>query len=198
VPDCPYTKDRSPDGQPDLIRARALVRKAGMLGARVRIATWARVDGRANFLSSFGAWDDEMIRAMRTIGLRVEVKRFALDDFEGYDAAPVDLFLTFGPGEGGNDGRESLESITDGCPRHLDPGEFCDAKTGELWEKTLALPDGADKVRAWTALDDHLISQAAWLPVFSQINVVFLSKRIGNYGYQPAVGGSLWDRLTVR
>ena len=78
------------------------------------------------------------------------------------------------------------------------PAPSATPTTARLWKRNLALPDGATKTRAWTELDDHLVDEAAWLPVANEINVVFLTKRVGNYGYQPAVGGSLWDRLTVR
>jgi peptide/nickel transport system substrate-binding protein len=198
LPTCPYTVDHQPGGPPDITRARALLRRAGAVGQVVHMASWTRVADPLHTASPYKRWDDQVIAAMRSIGLKVVVKRFAPEDGDGFFNYDGDLFLHFGPGEGGEDGRDAISDITEECPAHLDPGEFCDPTTRRLWQRAVSLPDGADKVRALTAVDDHLTAEAAWLPLSTTINVVFLSKRAGNYGYQPATGGSLWDRMTVR
>jgi peptide/nickel transport system substrate-binding protein len=198
LPTCAYTADQQPGGPPVIARARALVRRAQAVGEVVHMASWTKIDAARDPASAYKPWDDEVIAALRAIGLRVDVRRFVPSERDTFSQYDGDLFMHFGTGEGGEDGRDAIADITEGCPAHLDPGAFCDPTTHRLWARAVSLPDGADKVRALTAVDDHLTAEAAWLPVVTTINVVFLSKRAGNYGYQPATGGSLWDRMTVR
>ncbi len=95
--------------------------------------------------------------------------------------------------------RPSSANITGDCdPLGIADGAFCDAETKRLTAAANAETDPVRQARDWTALDRHLTDEAAWLPLWSGLNVVFLGKRVGNYGQQDQLNGSLWELLTVR
>jgi YVTN family beta-propeller protein len=200
VPYCPYTTDGTARGAPDLARAQALVRKAGATGAITRIAVWSGL-GPDDWQARWSGWERGVVKAMRAIGLRVDVHSFtpaqgrARDDFTA-GSADIDLFL--GGPEGTLDAGDVVSAATARCSPQRPPGTFCDAPIQALIDRDATLADGAERTRGWTAIDHHLVDEASWLPIANVVNVVFLSRRVGDYGYQPATGGSLWDLMAVR
>jgi peptide/nickel transport system substrate-binding protein len=49
----------------------------------------------------------------------------------------------------------------------------------------------------WARIDRALVDRAAWLPLVTPTNTDLVSKRVGNYRYQP-LWGPLLDQLWVR
>ena len=92
-----------------------------------------------------------------------------------------------------------LAFITGDCARAaVAAGAFCDRETKTLTESARVETDPARRAAIWTALDRHLTDEAAWVPIGSGLNPVFVGKRVGNYGQQMQYSGSLWELLTVR
>jgi peptide/nickel transport system substrate-binding protein len=199
APYCPYTLGGTADGAPDLARGRSLLRGAGAAGAVVHVATWKGLK-ESDWQYRWLPWQTAMLQTLRRVGFRLEEHAFkpteeqARDDYVVHHA---DLDLEFGPGEGTVSVGDVFSYFTGDCARPPILGTFCDARTRHLMKLDGALRDGPDRVRNWTALDRHLTDEAAWLPLTAGVNVVFLSRRVGNYGFQPATGGSLWDLMTV-
>jgi len=77
-------------------------------------------------------------------------------------------------------------------------GQRCDDETKTLTESANAESDPARRREIWTEFDRHLTDEAAWVPIGSDTNPVFLAKDLGNYGQQMQLLGSLWELLTVR
>jgi len=49
----------------------------------------------------------------------------------------------------------------------------------------------------WAAVDHELVDAAPWVPLYNLRGLELLSKRVGNYQFNPAYG-SLIDQLWVR
>ena len=92
-----------------------------------------------------------------------------------------------------------LGFITGDCRRDaVADGVFCDDETKTLTESANTESDPARRAEIWKELDRHLTDEAAWVPIGSGTNPVFLAKDVGNYGQQMQLLGSLWELLTVR
>jgi peptide/nickel transport system substrate-binding protein len=76
---------------------------------------------------------------------------------------------------------------------------LCDASLERAIERTVALqasdPDAAGP--AWARLDRQVLDQAPWAPLVNPTTITLVSKRVGNYQYNPQ-WGVLLDQLWVR
>jgi peptide/nickel transport system substrate-binding protein len=91
---------------------------------------------------------------------------------------------------------ESLRASADNGSN--EPG-FCDPTVDRHIHRAQALelthPERAN--RLWAKIDREIVDQAPWLPTLTFNNSDFLSKRVGNYQYNPQFG-ILVDQLWVR
>ena len=198
-PYCPYASGGLAAGAPDLAKARALVRRANATGAPVTVALFPRIDDPDDFRWGLAAQQDALLEALRAIGLRPVVKTLP-DDMQGFfeDRSQIRHACCHESSEP-TPAAADLGFITGDCrPEAVADGAFCDDATKALTESAIAETDAARRAGIWKKLDRHLVDAAAWAPIGSGLNPVFLAPNVGNYGQQMQLAGSLWELLTVR
>ena len=86
-----------------------------------------------------------------------------------------------------------------GCHSVNNAGRFCDPRLERLMQRALNVqthdPEASDGL--WTQIDRDEVDQAPWLPMVTPKVTDFVSRRVGNYQYNP-VWGMLIDQLWVR
>ncbi len=83
--------------------------------------------------------------------------------------------------------------------RNQDPSEFCDPAVDRLLAAATAAQaqNPAAAPALWNKAERAILEQAPLVPGFTQEDVTFLSKRVGNFQYHPQ-WGVLLDQLWVR
>ena len=74
---------------------------------------------------------------------------------------------------------------------------FCNAQIDRLAAKASAEPSTAAAGKAWARGDRAIVDQAPAVPLYTLRSVDFVSKRVGDYVYNPEYG-ALLDQLWVR
>ena len=74
---------------------------------------------------------------------------------------------------------------------------FCNAHIDRLAAKAGAEPNAAAAGKAWAQVDHAIVDQAPAVPLYTLRSVDFVSKRVGDYVYNPEYG-VLLDQLWVR
>jgi YVTN family beta-propeller protein len=200
-PYCPYTRNPASDGRwraPDLSRARQLVASSGTTGMKVIV--W---NSRPQTNDETG----DTVTALRQLGYRTSQRLL-----------PDSTYFTYT-----NDSRNQAQVIDGGwnadyasandfigkltcsyfIPRDgLDTSnasEFCDPAIDRQIARADSLqttnPPAADA--SWARLDRELTNLAIWLPTVTPDEIDLLSRRVGNYQYNP-VWEALLDQLWVR
>ncbi len=199
VPFCPYGSGGVATGQPNLAKARALVRRAGADGAKVTIAVFQGITDPNDWRAHMGPAQRELLGTLRAIGL-VPVPHALGDNWDDFynDTSQISYSLSDNDGSRSPAAGDLGNVVADCDPEAIAFGVFCDAETRRLLAAANTASDPVTQARAWARLDRYLTDQAAWLPIGSGLNPVILSKRTGNYAQQNALLGSLWELLTVR
>ena len=199
APYCPYASGGLATGAPEIAKARALVRRAGATGATVTVALFPRIDDPDDFRWGIGLQQEALVDALRAIGLRPEVETLPADMQGFFDDHSQIRHACCHDGSEPTPAASDLGFITGDCRRDaVADGAFCDDETKTLTESANAESDPARRAEIWKELDRHLTDEAAWVPIGSGTNPVFLAKDVGNYGQQMQLLGSLWELLTVR
>lgn len=201
---CPYTASPAPDGHgpwtaPDMAKARQLVTASGTKGQSVAI-----VNPNTPLGKSTGVYFQGLLQ---TLGYKVSLKllspqvanTFVKDSrhkvqitttiwYQDYQAASDFLVVLTGcsgfqPNSGAN----------------ANISEFCDRKIQPDMDRALALqsrdPAGAEQL--WAKVDREVTDQAPIVAMFNPKVVTFVSKRLGNFQYNPQ-WGPLWDQVWVQ
>jgi peptide/nickel transport system substrate-binding protein len=147
------------------------------------------------------------VKGLRSLGYRVAVKPVVGDRFwgavgnsrnrvqiaftglnPGYPDPAVFLAQSF-----------SCAAFLPRNPLNLNPSEFCDPGTDRQMRRAQAeqLSDPIGSRARWQRVDREVTDAAAWVPLMVSKNVNFLSKRVGNYQYNPQQF-VLIDQLWVR
>ena len=192
---CPYTSHPTASGAytgPDLAYAKRLVAASGTRGAHISVLG-SPDEGviPPNVMTYVGA-------VLRSLGYRPTVRsatlgsineamyrRFQLNtngDWLADYPDPSSYFPLFFTCRGGN---------SNGFV--CNPARDRQMQTAELRE--LASPNAANAL--WTSIDHTLTNQAVWVPTVNQHEVDLVSKRLGNYEFNP-VWGYLADQSWVR
>jgi YVTN family beta-propeller protein len=199
-PYCPYTLGPNPGGTwtaPDLALARALIAESGTRGMLVEViasepqlefaryvATVLRRLGYRSTLTVLG--DPERFLSYHWSFRRAQIVQLSWNQpFPG----PSGFFEFFACSKVGG---------PLGFPKVLTT-EFCDPKIDARMRQAAALQT-ADPVRAtqtWKAVDRALVDHAPVVPLTTRRQVVFVSKRVGNFQYHPRLG-TLFDQLWVK
>jgi peptide/nickel transport system substrate-binding protein len=194
-PSLPGYRDDCPYGQePDLGRARALVRRSGTRGARVTVwnaKPWHTGSARV------------LARSLRRLGYRVRTKSLsppryyaAIRDEKGRAQIGTTLWLadypspsTFLVGSFSCDGRRAPDNY----------GNFCDPVADGLMRRAerLQVTEPRAGNALWAQADARIIDQAAAIPLYNPITTDFVSDRLGNYQFHPQ-WGMLFDQAWVR
>jgi peptide/nickel transport system substrate-binding protein len=200
-PYCPFTVYPSPSGTwlgPDLAAARKLVAESGTQGTRV--VFWSPPGS--------GPTTTFAVSVLRQLGYRVSVVSPSFNEY----------FQVI------NDSRRGAQ-VTDGSwyPNYPNASAFFDqffrcsdwkladpgaTRNGSFFcapgiDRQMVLADNeevTDPARAavtWAAVDREVTDAAPWVVLANLTNVDFLSSRVTNYEYNPAVG-VLLDQLVIR
>jgi len=200
---CPYTRAPAAGGAwhgPDLARARKLVAASGTAGMWVTVWDTATPPGTVNETR-------DAVTMLRQLGYRASLRRLPESTYFAYtldsrnhaqvidggwsaDYPSADTFIGklacsyFAPGNG---------------PATSDGSEFCDPAVDRQITQAAALQatDPQAAAARWAQLDRQLTDQAIFLPTVTPNEVDLLSRRAGNFQYNP-VWGALIDQLWVR
>jgi peptide/nickel transport system substrate-binding protein len=179
---CPYTMD--------LARARQLVLESGTKGQKVTFwdPPWIHFDAAS------GRY---VVSVLDSLGYRARLK--VADPFNG-DATPHPQagFYAWGPGFPAPagfipSGLSCAETFHDG-----NVAQFCDPALDREMSRAEALQT-TDPVTAnalWAKIDRHLTNQAPWVTFANGVVLDVVSKRVGNYQFDPWLG-TLLDQLWV-
>ncbi|HEY7622892.1 MAG TPA: ABC transporter substrate-binding protein [Solirubrobacteraceae bacterium] len=199
-PYCPYTANAGPGrpwSAPDFAKARRLVDRSHTRGMRVTV--WAPntlLGGEAHFIAPL----------LDELGYRASVRLLG-DTYFPYIANSrnhAQLGVTYW----GSDypaARDFLQlqyscrSFTPDDPNNVDWSEFCDRRADRLMQRAVHLQstDPRSANALWARAEQRIVDQAPVLPLDNPKNVDFVSRRVGNYQFNPQ-WGALLDQLWVR
>jgi YVTN family beta-propeller protein len=193
-PGCPYP----PNAVTRLDAARLLVRSSGTAGARVTVWMPSPIAGQARY----------MVSVLEALGYRARVK--AVDQYAYYGKVADSRvraqigYYTWSAG---------YPSAADFIPPQLScaafaPGspelssnlsQFCDRSVDAQMARAAAVQaqDPAAATVLWQRVEKSLLAHAPVVPAYNRRNVDFVSKRVGNYQYNPQ-WGLLLDQAWVK
>jgi YVTN family beta-propeller protein len=207
-PYCPYTLNASKSGTwtaPDLAKAQQLVASSHTRGAKITVWAFPGVAGNG-FPIRVGGY---FVTLLKRLGYRASVKvipagassyfgavsdsrRRAQLGFAAWAAdypaasAFINVLLT-------------CKSFRPGSEAQVNIAEFCDPEIDAKIKRALALQanDPAAAGPLWADIDRSIVDKAPWVPTHTSKGLSFVSKRVGNYQYNPQ-WGVLLDQLWVR
>jgi peptide/nickel transport system substrate-binding protein len=191
-PTCPYSTDRA--ARFDV--ARRLVRSSGTSGARVIVRVPTPIADQGQYMAS----------VLDSLGYKARVVLVSPDSY--FDVVS----------DSRNEAQTGYWGWVAGFPSAADfippqfscaayvpasPGEntnvsgFCDQSIDVQMRDAAAaqVQDPAAATTLWQKVDQALLAQAPVVPVYNRSNVDIVSKRVGNYQYNPQWGvllGQLW------
>ena len=193
-PTCPYGSG----GVAGLETALRLVRSSGTAGARVMV--WA-----------FESTDQErfMVSVLNSLGYRASLK--VVDGFNAYWTQVADSRVGAQTGFIAYVGAwpspfyflpyfVSCAGFIPASPgNNPNPSEFCDPSIDAQMAHASAVQaqDPPAATVLWQRVESALAVQAPYVPIYNSRNVDFVSKRVGNYQYNPT-SGALLSQLWVK
>jgi YVTN family beta-propeller protein len=203
-PHCPYTRARNPAGRwiaPNRRKARALVAASGTRGMRVVVVSYKTLTGAPVRSSRY------LVSLLRELGYRSSLH--VLPDFDAYvnyvaepgNRAQIGLFGWLAETLATSDFLRLF-----GCPtvapktsQIVNPSRYCDPRIDNKMRQALSLQptDPARANELWAEIDHSLVDRAAAAPLNSGLNLVLVSRRVGNYQNHP-LWGTLLDQLWVK
>ena len=200
---CPYTIGANKAGAwlgPNLYAARALVRRSRTAGTKVTVWAKGPYDPLALPLARYVAG------VLRSLGYRASPRSVPGEDAGPYYAkvAAPKTRAQIGVGFWSPDFADNTAifppQLTCGLPRHLDLEGFCDPDVDRLIRRAGELEARGDQAaasRIWSAVDRRVIDKAPWIPLYNMRTTELVSRRLGNYAYNPQ-NGFLVDQAWVR
>jgi YVTN family beta-propeller protein len=200
---CPYTTNQRPDGSytgPDLAKARRLMAESGTRGQEVTVGG---IDG---IFEPHGG--DYFVSVLRSLGYRARFKNYK--DADTYYGTAGDSRSKLQAGIGA--WQEDYPSVGGFLPPlltcksfvprsrdNLNLAEFCnrhvDAEIARA--RALEVPDPGAASRIWRRVDHDVVRLAPWVFLQNELQTTLVSRRVGNYQYNPQ-WGPLLDQLWVR
>ncbi len=192
---CPYTVGPRASGAwtaPNLAKARRLVAASGTRGQRIDV--WAETDEVA-IPTQEPAYIVEVLRSLgyhthlhltRGAAMTIPMRRthqLSVDgDWLPDYPDPSSYLPAFFACNGGNSN-----------------GYYCDPKLDQAMQRATLLEgdDSAHAAELWARIDHQLTDQAVWVATVDLNGVELVSKRLGNYEYNP-VWGFIPDQAWVR
>ena len=192
---CPYTLRPRTNGAwsaPNLAKARRLVAASGTRGQRIDV--WAETDEVAIPTQE----PPYIAKVLRSLGYRTHLHLTS--------GAAMTIALR---------GTHQLSVDGDWLPDYPDPssylpaffacnggnsnGYYCDPKLDRAMQRATLLEadDPAHAAELWERIDHQLTDQAVWVTTVDLNGVELVSKRLGNYEYNP-VWGFIPDQAWVR
>ena len=175
---CPYGNG----GGTALARARQIVRSSGRSGMRVAVWTPSPLATETRFL----------VTLLNALGFRARLNSVAvIPDESAYFNRILDSrtraqagwygWLADYPSDGG-----FLPPLAS-CKSTADPSEFCDAAIDRLLSAASAAQsqNPAAAVVLWQKVERAILAKAPFVPTYNPQDVSFVSKRVGNFQYNP-------------
>jgi YVTN family beta-propeller protein len=203
VPYCPYTKHVAvgrPSGSwlaPDVERARRLVKESGTEGVRVTFSLVPTgINSPAPTRTRSIQFGETVVAELRSIGYNAQLRLLSTDIppvgaqmatmwwFDDYPAPSDFLQLFFSCNH---------------RPTAFIPTQFCDPTLDRQMAKAVQLQpvDLTAAAARWANVDHDMTDQAPWVALYTPTNVDVVSRRVGNYQYNPQ-SWILLDQLWVR
>jgi ABC-type transport system substrate-binding protein/DNA-binding SARP family transcriptional activator len=203
-PYCPYTINPTPAGNwtaPDLAEAEQLVHASGTRGAKVTVLTGAF--GTQIPIQATGRY---LVSVLDRLGYRASLK--VIPWWQAYDRrlydsrqrAQIGWFSWYQDYPAPSQFIRPLltcQSFIPGNPVNLNAAEFCnrhiDAQVNQALARQSRNPSTAGAL--WTNIDQEIVGQAPWVPIYNPYSLVMLSARVGNYQcdpYLPVLIDQLW------
>jgi ABC-type transport system substrate-binding protein/DNA-binding beta-propeller fold protein YncE len=200
---CPYTSSPTTDGRwhgPDLARARRLVAASGTLGMSVTV--WNLHTPQVSVAET-----EDTVATLRKLGYRVSLRLLPDSTYFTYtnDSRNRAQVIDAGWSADYPSADDFLGKLTCGyfVPSNglatTDSSGFCDPAFDKQVARAAALQttDPLAAETLWAHLDRQLTNLAIWLPTVTPNETDLISRRIGNYLYNP-VWGALLDQLQIR
>jgi YVTN family beta-propeller protein len=193
-PSCPYTLQPGAATwtAPDVARARRLVAASGTRGALVTIWHPDRHRGEAQYAK----------RLLRSLGYRARTKRVGDNVYYDSQQGPLNPRHRVQAGlfawTADLPAASNYINVLFSC-RGINFAHFCNPRFDAEIHRALAL-QSTDPYRAnqlWASLDRAILDEAPVVPLFTLKKVDIVSRRAGNYQYNPQ-WGVLLDQLWVR
>jgi peptide/nickel transport system substrate-binding protein len=206
----PYTAGSTKRGKwtaPDLTEAKALVARSGT--KRMKVTVWAWSDANGGLAPpAVGGFNRVAVKALQDLGYRVAVK-------------PVDGFDAFWGGVGDSRNRAQIgftgwdlgspdpgsfllglfrrAAFLPGKSTNANVSEFCNPRIDRQMRRAQAeqVNDPTASRALWQRVDREITDASPWVPLMIAKTVNFLSKRVGNFQYNPT-SFMLIDQLWVR
>ncbi len=199
-PYCPFTLQPSAAGTwtaPDIAKARQLVAASGTRGAAVTV--WISPNHRPEAAV--------VVAVLKQLGYDARGKQLGID-FYNTNVGDSRLKIQAGvhtwqadyPAPSNFlDALLSCRAFRRDTGQNLNASEFCDRAIDRRIQRSLELQptDPAAANALWSRIDRELVDKAPLVPLVNPKHVDFLSRRVGNYQYNPQ-WGVLLDQLWVR
>ena len=198
-PYCPYTLNPGPGrpwSAPDLVKARRLIARSHTRGMRVTVgapkptaAAYARY--LVTLLDTLGYRASSRLMPFETYFPYINDSRHHVQialSYWGADYPAPDDFLKV---------LFSCQSFTPNDPGNANKSEFCDPRADRLMQRALKARDPASSNALWARADRRVVDEAAVLPLENPEQIDLVSRRVGNYQYNPQ-WQILLDQLWVR
>ena len=194
-PYCPYTISPSAAGRyiaPDLAKARRLVAASGTRGQNVTVV------GITGVFQAHGG--NYVVSLLKSLGYKARFKNIPRSK---YYAAISDPRRRIQSGISGwsQDYPSASNFFTPEltCGATENYAEFCNPRIDAEIARALSLQttDPGAASRLWSKVDRDVVDQAPWLFMQNPLSLVLVSRRAGDYQYNPQ-WGTLLDQLWVR
>jgi YVTN family beta-propeller protein len=200
-PYCPYTANPGPGrpwSAPDFSKAQRLVDRSHTRGMRVTV--WA-------IKPQFVAEARFIVPLLDRLGYRASVRLVGQQAYFAYidDSRHRAQIGPTGWGPDYPAARDflalqySCRSFTRNDPGNINWSEFCDPQADRLMQQAQRLQSATPRSAnaLWARAERRIVDQAPVLPLDNPKNVDFLSRRVGNYQFNPQ-WGVLLDQLWLR
>ena len=181
----------------NLARARQLAAASGTVGQTVTVAA-----GPSN-----GPQSAYLVSVLQSLGYKARLETFKNRDkyratvLSGrrYQTAPIGWFADYPSSS------QFFTPVFTCATAHQPLGVnfnyagFCDPRIDRQIDRatTLQINDPLAAAALWSKLDRDVMHQAPWVPVGNRQEVDFVSRRVGNYQFNPQ-WGPLFDQMWVR
>lgn len=188
-PYCPYSKGGGGKTwvAPDLKRARTLIERSGTKGQAVTIVNPNIPPGK-----STGLYFRDLLNSL---GYKARLKLLALPVFDALvknsrNKVQMNFQVWFQDYPAASDFLYVLASCSAFRPNsdsNANVAEFCDRKISAQMDRALALgaKNPAAANRLWASIDRQVTDQAPYVVMMNPRIVTFVSKRLGNYQFNP-------------
>jgi peptide/nickel transport system substrate-binding protein len=196
---CPYSLDpgRGTWTAPDLATAQELVARSGLRGTRVTVVA---IPGFRTTAAKI------LVETLDGLGFPARLKEINTNDYFGavnaddrVQAGVVDWQADYVSPAQFFQPLFACSAFQPDSPANLNVAEFCDPAIDEEIARAEAAEEAnsGTAVSDWTAVDHTVVDEAPWIPIANPEVIDFISRRVGDYQYNPQFG-ELTDLLWVQ